>query len=45
MEEDAKPDEFGIMIKPSEVTLLEGHTSEVFICAWSPTSSTQLASG
>ena len=27
-----------------EVTVLEGHTSEVFICAWSP-SSEQLASG
>ena len=31
-------------LSDEEVTTLEGHTSEVFICAWSPTSS-QLASG
>ena len=31
-------------IAKEDVTVLEGHTSEVFICAWSPTSS-QLASG
>lgn len=31
-------------VSPSDVTILEGHTSEVFICAWSPTSSL-LASG
>ena len=31
-------------VAKEDVTVLEGHTSEVFICAWSPTSS-QLASG
>ena len=31
-------------IKPEEVTVLDGHTSEVFICAWNPTKQL-LASG
>lgn len=31
-------------VSASDVTILEGHTSEVFICAWSPTASL-LASG
>mmetsp|Transcript_4165 Transcript_4165/g.8569 ORF Transcript_4165/g.8569 Transcript_4165/m.8569 type:complete len:544 (-) Transcript_4165:229-1860(-) len=33
-----------VLISDSEVTTLSGHTSEVFICAWSPASSL-LASG
>jgi transducin (beta)-like 1 len=33
-----------IAIKPEEVTTLRGHTSEVFICAWSPAGDV-LASG
>ena len=32
------------LVPKDEVTVLEGHTSEVFICAWSP-AATQLASG
>ena len=34
----------GGVIATEDVTVLDGHTSEVFICAWSPTSS-RLASG
>ena len=50
MDVDPAPsDDFGDgdgarLVSPDDVTILEGHTSEVFICAWSPTSS-QLASG
>ncbi len=34
----------GLQIAASQVTTLEGHTNEVFICAWSPTAN-MLASG
>ncbi|KAG0465865.1 hypothetical protein HPP92_020029 [Vanilla planifolia] len=42
---DISPTESGAFeIRNSEVTILEGHSSEVFACAWSPTGSL-LASG
>ncbi|KAG0464411.1 hypothetical protein HPP92_020480 [Vanilla planifolia] len=42
---DTSPAESGAFeIRNSEVTILEGHSSEVFACAWSPTGSL-LASG
>ena len=34
----------GLQIAAGQVTTLEGHTNEVFICAWSPTAN-MLASG
>ena len=40
----AVPMDDDLEISPSSVTVLEGHSSEVFICAWSPTES-MLASG
>mmetsp|Transcript_32290 Transcript_32290/g.91545 ORF Transcript_32290/g.91545 Transcript_32290/m.91545 type:complete len:497 (+) Transcript_32290:351-1841(+) len=40
MEEDSRPME----IPASDVTILEGHESEVFVCAWNPCAS-MLASG
>ena len=41
---DVDDDDASRAVAKEDVTVLEGHTSEVFICAWSPTSS-QLASG
>ena len=41
MEED---DLGAALISPANVTVLTGHSSEVFICAWSPTAPL-LASG
>lgn len=32
-------------VKENQVTILEGHTSEVFICAWNPKNPFMLASG
>ena len=40
----ALPDAGPLEIPASRVTTLEGHSSEVFICAWSPTAPL-LASG
>ena len=43
-DEDGGEEAAGRVIETEDVTVLDGHTSEVFICAWSPTTS-QLASG
>jgi len=37
--------EVSVDIPESQVTVLEGHISEVFICAWNPKNSNLLASG
>ncbi|KAM0066628.1 putative transcription factor WD40-like family [Helianthus debilis subsp. tardiflorus] len=44
MEVDTNSTPLSSLIPNSDVTVLEGHTSEVFVCAWSPTGSL-LASG
>ena len=44
MDEDGGEEAAGRVIASEDVTVLDGHTSEVFICAWSPASN-QLASG
>lgn len=44
MEIDTSSTALPSVIPNSDVTILEGHTSEVFVCAWSPTGSL-LASG
>ncbi|KAJ0756594.1 putative transcription factor WD40-like family [Helianthus annuus] len=44
MEVDNNSTPLSSLIPNSDVTVLEGHTSEVFVCAWSPTGSL-LASG
>ncbi|KAI7726008.1 hypothetical protein M8C21_006510 [Ambrosia artemisiifolia] len=44
MEVDNNQTSLSSLIPSSDVTVLEGHTSEVFVCAWSPTGSL-LASG
>ena len=41
MEEDGEPN---LEIQKSKVSILKGHTSEVFICSWSPTAP-KIASG
>jgi transducin (beta)-like 1 len=38
-------DEASKLIEDDQVTILRSHTHEVFICAWSPSSSLVLASG
>uniref|UniRef100_A0A061RU95 Transducin (Beta)-like 1 n=1 Tax=Tetraselmis sp. GSL018 TaxID=582737 RepID=A0A061RU95_9CHLO len=43
MDEDT-PGHIPVEIQPSEVTVLEGHESEVFVCAWNPVTAA-LASG
>jgi transducin (beta)-like 1 len=45
MDEDEAPGSTAQRIPASDVTVLEGHTSEVFTCAWSPSSALVLASG
>ncbi|KAL0481146.1 transducin (beta)-like 1 [Acrasis kona] len=45
-QDDDEQDEESVKLIPQDqATVLKGHTHEVFICAWSPTSSSVLASG